>query len=58
MGIILSALIIAFALLAYVKIEQRVNQRRCPECRYRVSMDEPSDECPRCGSLIPLRNSD
>lgn len=39
-------------LLAYIKIEKRVNQRRCHECGNSVSVDNPGETCPRCGALF------
>jgi Zn finger protein HypA/HybF involved in hydrogenase expression len=52
MGIALAILIGGGLLLAYVRIERRVSQRRCSECGFRVSIDGPDEDCPRCGSLI------
>jgi rubrerythrin len=40
-------------LTAYVKVERRINQRPCPECGFRVSIDGLDEDCPRCGALIP-----
>jgi predicted RNA-binding Zn-ribbon protein involved in translation (DUF1610 family) len=56
MGILLAALTITIAITAYVKLQRRLNQRPCPECGFRVAIDGPAEDCPRCGSLIPLRD--
>lgn len=53
MWIVLTALIVAGLLIAYVKVESRINQRPCPECGYRVSKDGPDEDCPTCGAMIP-----
>ena len=53
MRIILAALVAGVVLVAYVMIERRINQRACPECGFRVSIDGLDEDCPRCGSLIP-----
>lgn len=53
MRIILAALVAGVVLAAYVLIERRINQRACPECGFRVSIDGLDEDCPRCGSLIP-----
>jgi rubrerythrin len=34
-------------------VEKRINQRPCPECGYRVSIDGLDEDCPRCGAMIP-----
>ena len=53
MRIILAALIVGVLLAAYLMIEKRINQRGCPECGFRVSIDGLVENCPQCGSLIP-----
>jgi hypothetical protein len=35
-------------LFAYSLIERRINQRACPKCGLRVSIDSPDEGCPRC----------
>jgi hypothetical protein len=57
MRLILAAVIIGFILVAYVMIEKRVNQRSCAACGYKVSVDGPDEDCPRCRSLIPAREN-
>jgi Zn finger protein HypA/HybF involved in hydrogenase expression len=57
MRLFLAALIIGLLLAAYVMIEKRVSQRSCPACGYKVSVDGPDEDCPRCQSLIPARES-
>lgn len=52
MGLILAILIAAVVLVGYVIVEKRINQRACSECGFRVSIDAPDEDCPRCGSLI------
>jgi predicted RNA-binding Zn-ribbon protein involved in translation (DUF1610 family) len=56
MGVLIAALIITAAIVAYVKLERRLNQRPCPDCGFRVAMDGPPEDCPKCGSLIPVRD--
>jgi len=51
MGVLIAALIITVAIVAYVKFERRTNQRPCGVCGFRVAMDGPAEDCPRCGSL-------
>jgi rubrerythrin len=53
MRILLAALIVGVFLAAYVMFEKRINQRLCPECGFRVSIDGLDEDCPRCGSVIP-----
>lgn len=53
MAIILAILVVSAVLIGYVMIEKRINLRPCPECDFRVSIDGPDEDCPRCGSLIP-----
>ena len=57
MRLILAAVIIGFLLAAYVMIEKRMNQRSCPACGYKVSVDGPDEDCPKCQSFIPARES-
>jgi hypothetical protein len=49
LGIILTVLGGGSALLAYALIERRINQRACPQCGFRVSVDAAAEQCPRCG---------
>lgn len=53
MWILLAIVIGGGVLITYVMIEKRTNQRSCPQCGFRVSLDGPDESCPRCGSLIP-----
>ena len=39
-------------LVAYTMFEKRINQRACPECGFRLSMDAPEGDCARCNALI------
>jgi Zn finger protein HypA/HybF involved in hydrogenase expression len=52
MIIILTILIGSAILVTYVLIEKRINQRRCSECGYSVSIDAVPEQCPHCGSTI------
>ncbi len=40
------------ALVVYVVIEKRINQRKCPECGFGRARDFPVEQCPRCGALV------
>ncbi len=53
MGIVIAALVVGVVLIAYVAVERRINQRSCPECGYRASIDGLEEPCPRCGAMIP-----
>lgn len=53
MLLILVIALVGAALFAYALIEKRINQRSCPDCGFRVSIDGLADACPRCGSIIP-----
>jgi hypothetical protein len=50
LGIILTVLGGGAALLTYALIERRINQRACPHCSFRVSVDALAEQCPRCGA--------
>jgi len=56
--ILLTALIGGALLVAYFLIEKRINQRRCLECGYGVSIDALPEQCPRCGSRIGEEETD
>jgi len=58
MGIIAAIIIVAALLTAYSMIELRINRKACPECGFRVSIDGPDQDCPRCGAMIPSRARD
>jgi hypothetical protein len=45
-------------LAAYFILEMRINRRPCGECGFRVSIDGLAEDCPRCGALIPARDSE
>ncbi len=51
--LILAIVIVGAVLTTYAMVEQRINQRPCPECGYRVSIDGLDEDCPRCGAMIP-----
>lgn len=52
MTMFFSFLLGAAVLIAYSMIEKRINQRPCPECGYRVSVDAVNEQCPRCMAII------
>ncbi|HWO01720.1 MAG TPA: hypothetical protein VNS63_20855 [Blastocatellia bacterium] len=39
-------------LIAYSIIEKRINQRACPECGFKVSIDSPDGDCPSCRPVL------
>ena len=39
-------------LAAYILLEKRINQRRCPECGIGASDRNPDETCRRCGALL------
>jgi hypothetical protein len=49
MKIVLAFVILAAVLAAYAIFEKRINQRGCPECGFRVSIDGLDEDCPRWG---------
>lgn len=51
-GLLLTILITVALLFMYTLIERRINQRSCGECGFRVSVDNPEEQCPRCGMPI------
>jgi hypothetical protein len=51
-GILLTIIFGGGALIAYVMIERRINQRACSECGFRLSVDATDEQCPRCGSML------
>ncbi|HWC76404.1 MAG TPA: hypothetical protein VG778_03025 [Blastocatellia bacterium] len=51
-GVILTVVVVFVVLLAYTVFEWRLNQRPCPECGFRVSVDNPNEQCPECGAAI------
>ena len=51
-GLYLTIFGVLAILFAYTVIEWRINQRPCPECGFRVSVDNPNEICPRCGAEI------
>jgi Zn finger protein HypA/HybF involved in hydrogenase expression len=58
MAMLLSALIAASALIAYIMVEKRINRRACPECGFTVSVDAIEEQCPNCGATASdIRNS-
>jgi hypothetical protein len=55
--VILVIVLVGAALVAYALIEKRINQRPCPDCGFRVSIDGLAEACPRCGSTIPTADN-
>ena len=51
-GLLLTILVALALLFVYTIIEWRINQRPCGECGFRVSVDNPEEQCPRCGMSI------
>ncbi len=52
LAFLLTVIIGGAVLIAYCWLEQRVNQRACLACGYRVSVDASEDGCPRCGTAF------
>ena len=52
LGVLLTVFIGFAVLFLYTVIEWRINQRACPECGLRVSVDNPDELCPRCESPV------
>lgn len=52
MSVIIAILIGGALLIAYCKMEKRINQRACLACGYTVSIDAPDEQCPRCDAII------
>jgi len=52
MKLLLSILLGAVALIAYVVIEKRLNQQACPVCGFHISADAINEPCPRCDAFI------
>ena len=51
MTLLLVVILGTAVLVAYSMIEKRINQRACPECGFRLSMDAPEGDCARCNAL-------
>jgi hypothetical protein len=52
MKVLLTSLIITAILIFYTKLEIRINQRACPQCQGRISVDDVPHICPLCGTRI------
>lgn len=50
--LLLAMLLVAAVLVGYVLIEKRINHRACPECGFKVSIDSPDGDCPRCQPVL------
>lgn len=51
-ALLLAIVLVTAVLVAYSLIEKRMNQRACPECGFKVSIDSPAGDCPRCQSTF------
>lgn len=40
------------ALVSYILLEKRINQRKCPECGTSASDQNPDETCRGCGALL------
>lgn len=50
---LVSAIVLCAAVLAaYSWLEKRINQRACPECGFRVSLEASGEDCPRCAPVL------
>lgn len=49
---LLSILIGAAVLVAYLVVEKRINQRACLECGFTLSVDAIEEHCPRCDAPL------
>lgn len=52
LGLLFTVIISVAALVAYSITEIRVNQRTCRVCGFRMSIDSPEEQCPKCGATI------
>ena len=52
MFMLLGILLGAAVLIAYSKIEKRINHLACPECGYSISVDAIEEQCPSCDSIL------
>jgi hypothetical protein len=57
MTAIVVILVVSAVMIGYVLVEMRLNLRPCPECGFKVSMDGPTEECPKCGALIQAKET-
>ena len=51
-ALLLAIILVTAVLVAYFLIEKRINQRACPECGFKVSIDSPAGDCPQCQSAF------
>lgn len=51
-ALLLAIILVTAVLAAYSLIEKRINQRACPKCGFKVSIDSPAGDCPRCQSAF------
>ena len=50
MNLVITVLVVTAVLLLYTRWEIRLNQRLCPLCGMRISVDDPQQLCPDCGA--------
>jgi hypothetical protein len=50
--LLLAMILVAAVLVGYILIEKRINLRECPECGFKVSIDSPAGDCPRCRPVL------
>ena len=50
MNLVITVLVVTAVLLLYTRWEIRLNQRLCPACGMRISVDDPQGRCPDCGA--------
>jgi len=51
-ALVLAIVLCTAVLVAYSRLERRINQRACPECGFKVSRDAPGGDCPRCAPVV------
>ncbi|MEK6299336.1 MAG: hypothetical protein AABO41_01320 [Acidobacteriota bacterium] len=51
-ALVVAIVFCAAVLVAYSRLEMRINRRACPECGLKVSLDAPGGDCPRCAPVF------
>lgn len=57
MPFIITLAAVAAFFFAYMWLEKRINQRACAACGFRVSLDSPDPDCPRCNGSLARRDA-